>query len=119
MPMRPRSTKTTLETALTIPVNIHVSADQDVIPQRHDVGVAQAEGVAQAPDSLPADWTGDLGATDQPGRDVRVDLVDQPRGQKRGVRLGTAFDKKAQDASLSQLVEQRLDRNPPVGPWRQ
>ena len=46
-------------------------------------------------------------------------MLTSPRGQKSGVRLSTAFDKKAQDASLSQLIQQRLYRHPPVRPWRQ
>src|SRR4029077_225863 len=105
MAMRPRSRETTLATALTIPVNIHVPAEEDVIPERHDVGFVQPERVAHVLNTASTDRTRSPLATYQPGRDVGVDLVDQPSGQKGGVRLRTAFDKKAQDASLSQLIE--------------
>src|SRR5439155_1027725 len=96
---------------------VHMSLDQVAVEQR-----AGADGKLQVDlcaCSHAADGTGSLGAANHLGRDVRVDLVDQPRGKKCGVSLTAAFDKQAQDASLSQLIEQRLYRHAPVWQWRQ
>src|SRR5207302_5381973 len=79
IPTRPRSASTTLATALTIPVNIDVSADEEIIAETRHVEVPKGHRISQVLDSLAAEWAGRVAATDELRRDVGVDLVDQAR----------------------------------------
>src|SRR5262249_6200565 len=114
MPMRPRSAETTLEIALTIPVNIYVSADQDVTTEGRDVDVAQWHRILQTVSPTAGNRPGSLAAPDQFRRYVRVNLVCKSRGQECGVRFAATFDEEAEKASLSELVEQFVERDAAV-----
>src|SRR2546430_12231641 len=56
MPTRPCLASTTLATALTIPVNTWVCADEDVISEAGEVDVAYRRGLVQMLDAVSARW---------------------------------------------------------------
>src|SRR5438445_11586307 len=95
MPMRPRSASTTLVTALTIPVNIHVSTDQHIISESGEVDFAQANCVAQSFHALTANGTDCLTAADDHWGHVCVNLVDQALVGERRMRPPHALHQKA------------------------
>src|SRR6266566_1534336 len=111
MPMRPRSASTTLETALTIPVNIHVSTDQHIISESGEVDFAQANRVAQSFHSLTANGTDCLTAADDHWGHVCVNLVDQALVEERRMQLASAFHQKAQELAVPELLQQRRQRD--------
>src|SRR5438874_3025756 len=111
MPRRPSFASTTLATALTIPVNICVGADQDVIPEADEVEVGEPGGIAQMLDAFSAERPGCVLAPDEPRRDVRVNLVDEALGEEGRVDLPTALYEQADQVALAELVEQGWQRD--------
>src|SRR5439155_14676275 len=89
-----------LATALTIPVNICVGADQDVIPEAGEVEVGEPGGIAQMLDAFSAERPGRVLAPDEPRRDVRVNLVDEALGEEGCVDLPTALYEQADQVAL-------------------
>src|SRR6266850_1098802 len=114
MPIRLRSALTTLATALTIPVNIHVSREEQVVPKPDVIQVAELRGFGQAFHACSTQGSGGIPAADQTGRDVRVDLVHQAFGEERGMDLGAALDEQAEQAAVAELVEERGQRDSAV-----
>src|ERR1700730_14739214 len=114
MPIRLRSALTTFATALTIPVNIYVSSEQEIVAQADVVQVAELRGVGQVFDPDAPQRAGCLAATDKARGDIRVDLVYKACREERGMDLGAALDEKAEHSALPQLVEQRQERDAAV-----
>src|SRR5438309_1128953 len=104
IPRRAASVTTTLATALTIPVNIHVPGQEDVIPEADHVEVGHAGGLGQRGEAFTAQRTGRLAPADEPGRNVRMHLVHEALGEHCRVDLTATFDQDAEDVSLAQLV---------------
>src|SRR5665213_4072275 len=85
MPMRLPSAWTTLETALTIPVNIHVSSYQEVGAEPGRIELAQSDSLGKVLDSGSPKRTRRFATPDETWRDIRVDLVHQAFRDKRCV----------------------------------
>src|SRR5437879_5857854 len=111
MPTRPCLASTTLATALTIPVNTWVCADEDVISEAGEVDVAYRSGIAQMLDAVSAEWPGGVFTPDKLRRYVRVNLVDQALGEEGGVYLPPTFYEQADQVALAELVEQVWQRD--------
>src|SRR5690349_8928183 len=107
MPIRSPRTSTTLEVALTIPVNI--SADQEIIAEPGHIHLVQRLCAVEPLDAETAQRAGRVMAADEPGSDVCVDLVDQVGFEQGGVHLRSAFDQNAEDVALAELVHQVLE----------
>src|SRR6476661_1118212 len=123
----PCSMPATVPSSSTIPVNMTVSSglcrqarvggggvvaagdgvDADVLPHDGDVDETQPSGVRDGPDAE----VGDRGAAgaQQRGRDVRVDVVDEPGSDERGGQGRAALEPHVADAPAPQRV-QRLAR---------
>src|SRR5712671_107233 len=118
MPMRLPSASTTLATALTIPVNIHIPRNQYVAAQPDRIQLAQRNCLRQPLDACSSKWTGRVAAADQSRRHIRVHLVDQTLREKRCVDRAATLDQQAEDASFTELIEQRLEGHLAVGSCR-
>src|SRR4029077_10402535 len=115
IPMRPPPASTTLEAALTIPVNIHVSADEQIIAESGEIDLAKANRIRQAIHALAANRTDCLAAADDHRCHVCVGLVDQPLIEECCVQLPTAFHQKAQKIPPPELFQQRRQRDAVAG----
>src|SRR5260370_4375274 len=115
MPRRLASARTTSETALTIPVNIHISGDQEIVAQSDKVQLVKVGGSGKVVDSFARQGTRRFAAADQARCEICVHLVDQGLCEERGVDFCATFDHEAQHAALAQLIEQGWEAHPAVG----
>src|SRR5882672_8015410 len=77
MARRLPSDSTTLATALTIPVNIHVPRDQQIGSERCHIQPAKRDRFGQALDAGSSQRSRRSSPADELGGDVSVDFVDQ------------------------------------------
>src|ERR1700704_4260308 len=115
MPRRLPSASTTLETALTIPVNIYVPRDQQIVAKPGRIELAKDDCFGQVLDAGAAEGTGRFAPSDEPRRDVSVNLVHQALREEACVHLAAAFHQEAEDAPFAELVQQWFQRHATVG----
>src|SRR6185312_1330090 len=114
MARRPRSASTTLETALTIPVNIHVCRDHEVATEAGGLEVVELDRQTEALDARAADGARRAAAPDHDWGEEGVDLVHQPLVEERRVDLAAPFHQQAQDAPAAKLFQQRGELDAPL-----
>src|SRR6267154_5483505 len=110
-----RSALTTFATALTIPVNIHVSSEEQVVAKADVIEIAEVRGLSQVFHAVSAQGSGRVAAADQTGRDIGVDLVDEALCKERCMYLAAALDEQAEHSASSELIEQWQQRDSTVG----
>src|ERR1700730_6012140 len=106
MPTRLPSASTTFETALTIPVNIHIPRDQEIGAEPYRIQLAKWDRINQTLNTGASDGPRPLAPADESRRHVGVDFVYQPIRKEGSVYLAPAFHQQAEDAPVAQFIEQ-------------